>query len=119
MPRDAEALLVFVLIGALFFWGGRLFMGAGLGGAAMAEIVCLGLPSVAYAVARGGIGPTLSPGRPRARHLAGAALIGATLWYVLVWAVMPLQERLAPAPPELEHELAPLLATDQPLWVPL
>jgi membrane protease YdiL (CAAX protease family) len=119
VSRDLEAVLVFLLVVALFLGLGPMFMAAGLVGAALVELVCLGIPSAAYAAARGGLGPVLSPGRPRPRHLLGAALIGATLWYVLVWAVMPLQERLAPTPPELERELNSLLIGDRPLWIPI
>lgn len=119
LPRDVEAVLVFLLVVALFVGLGPMFMAAGLIGAALVEVVILGVPSVVYAAARGGLGPVLSPGRPRARQLVGAALIGATLWYVLVWAVMPLQERLAPTPPELERELTSLLGGDRPLWIPI
>jgi len=32
---------------------------------------------------------------------------------------MPLQERVAPTPPELERELTSLLGGDRPLWVPI
>ncbi len=92
---------------------------SGLGGAAAIEIVCVALPCVAYAWARGGVRVRLALRRPPARPLIGSALIGASLWVVLLWAVMPLQESVAPTPPELRRSLDALAGAGEPLGLVL
>jgi sodium transport system permease protein len=91
----------------------------GLGGAALIEIVCIAVPCVAYASVRGGVRQRLALRWPRVRPLVGAALIGASLWLVLLWAVMPLQERVAPTPPELRRALDSLSGAGEPLGLVL
>ncbi|HKA91240.1 MAG TPA: CPBP family intramembrane glutamic endopeptidase [Haliangiales bacterium] len=90
---------------------------SGLGVAAGIEIVCVAAPCVLYASVRGGVRARLGLRRPPARALLGAAIIGASLWIVLLAAVMPLQESVAPTPPELKRALDLLAGAGEPLWL--
>jgi sodium transport system permease protein len=101
---------------ALSIAGAPLFARLGLGGIALSEILCIAVPTLLVARVRGAPAAILRLARPRPLALAGAALVGASAWVVLATVLLPLQERIAPAPPELDRALeeatrGPLLAT--------
>ena len=110
--KDALALYVFAVLGLLTV-GGPL-AGYGLAGLAASELLLIGLPAVVLARVRG---DRLGWTRPRGLQLLGAALVGASAWAFLVAAVLPLQERIAPTPPQLEKALAQ--AASGPIWAVL
>jgi sodium transport system permease protein len=91
------------------------FRVSGPGGAALLELVGVGVPCVLYAMVRGGVRAGLALRRPALRPLVGAAVIGASMWMVLLYAVMPLQERVAETPPELRRALDALAGTGEPI----
>jgi sodium transport system permease protein len=112
------ALLLYVLALALLLSGGALG-GGGLLGIAAAEWLFIAAPAVVAARARGRVAAVLHLHWPRPRALAGALLIGASAWLVLAALVLPLQERIAPMPPELVRALEALVGTEAPLVLAL
>ena len=105
-----DALAVFAVSSVLMVIIGVPMQATGLGGVAASEWLLLALPTLLLARARGaGLADSLALKRIGARTATGALLIGASAWYVLVWLVVPLQERIAPTPPELREALEALV----------
>lgn len=113
-----EAVLLFVAVALLLLGSAAALAPLGVLGVVISEVVVVGGPTLLLASRLGGPA-TLGLVRPRARHVAGAALIGLSLWYLLAWLVLPLQERVAPTPPELREALERIAVTPAPLWQPL
>jgi sodium transport system permease protein len=103
---DARAaLLLFVIALGLLLGVGALLGVGGLLGIAATEWLAIGLPVLVAARAVGPPATVLQLRRPPPRALLGALLVGASAWIVLVCLVLPIQERLAPTPPELLRAL--------------
>jgi len=100
----AEALLLVLWSAIGQFLLGGILASAGPVGLTSAEVLFTGLPAIAAARWRGGL-PAIGIVRPRARTVAGAALVGATAWAFLGSVVLPLQEKLIPTPQALEEAL--------------
>lgn len=97
---------------ALLVGLGSLFARHGLFGLAGAELLLFGVPLAAAAWWRRDRLGLIWPGRG---PMLGGFLVGVSGWAVLGALVLPLQERLAPTPPELEQSLAQVLVGPLPL----
>jgi sodium transport system permease protein len=110
--RPGEALLLFVAVGVLML-GGSFFLTAALGllrGIAVAQWALIALPVLLAAQARtGNVRQTLALRLPRPAAALGAVLIGASLWFVLDWLVVSVQEHFFPTPKELDESLQALI----------
>src|SRR5262249_8334738 len=119
LTRVWAALGLYIVVALLLAGAGGAFGAYGLPGIAAMEVVLVAAPSIAFAAIRGGAARGLALTRPRLRHVVGAALVGLSLWYVLLRVVMPLQELVAPTPPALEEALMQLAGADRPILGPL
>jgi len=99
---QALLLVLFAAIGT-FLVGGFLFA-YGPAGIAASELLFIGLPVLLLAPRRGGLAG-IGVSKPRARDVLGAALVGLSGWAFLARVILPVQEKIAPAPPELERAL--------------
>lgn len=99
---QALFLVLFAAIGT-FLVGGYLFA-LGPAGIAASEVVFIGLPTLLAAQHRGGLAG-IGVVKPRARDLVGAALVGISGWAFLAGVILPIQEWIAPTPPELSRAL--------------
>ena len=114
-PTPPQALGFVAMVAVLYFAGGiLLFASFGEPGIAMAEWMLLFIPALLF-VGWGGFDPTttLSIRRPRARALAGAAVLGAgaiPLGWLLGW----LQSYVLPVPPDLVESLDRLVTANSP-----
>jgi membrane protease YdiL (CAAX protease family) len=99
--------------------GGALLGGLGLAGVFLAEWLFVAGPPLAWATATGDLRGALALRAPGGRALAGAALVGLTMWIALAYGLLPLQERLSPTPPELEEALEKLVIADGGPWLQL
>jgi sodium transport system permease protein len=115
------ALVLFAVVGLLMLGLAPPLQARGLGGLAASELLFVALPALGVALVRRGRGgfAALGIGRPRARHLLGALLVGVSLWYLLAVLVLPLQERLFPAPPTLRRAREAVAVSTLPLAVTL
>jgi sodium transport system permease protein len=121
----AGALALYVLAVAAMLTVGALLAAYGLAGIAASEWLCVAAPTLA-AVAlspRSRDVATLLGLRPppagAGRSLLAAALVGASAWVVLGYAIVPLQELIAPAPPALTRALERVAAPGGPVLGPL
>lgn len=119
----AAAIAVYVLCLGLTLVGGSL-VGGSLGGITALEWVALALPVWVTARAAGrpsgrSAGEVLGVKIVHGRALAGATLVGISAWLVLVNLVLPLQEKVAPMPPELVRALEAVATPDAPLALTL
>ena len=108
-----NALALYAVVAALLVALGPDLQRRGPMGLAASQWLLIALPTLLVA----GRGPRgLVEGlalRPLSiRHAVGAALIGLSAWGVLAYAILPIQERLFPAPKELAEELERLLAPE-------
>src|SRR5262249_4283146 len=99
---QALLLVLFAAIGTFLFGG--IFFPFGPVGIAASEGLFIGLPVLLAARRRGGLAG-IGVGRPRAGHVLGAALVGVSGWAFLAGVILPIQEWIAPTPPELERAL--------------
>ncbi len=99
---QALLLVLFAAIGT-FLVGGFLFA-YGPAGIAASEVLFIGLPILLAAQRRGGLAG-IGVVKPRARDVAGATLVGLSGWAFLAGVILPIQEWIAPTPPELERAL--------------
>ncbi|MBI4510951.1 MAG: CPBP family intramembrane metalloprotease [Deltaproteobacteria bacterium] len=114
----AEALALYGLVLVLMISIGTGLQGNGLWGLAWSQWLLVAMPTLLLARLRGGVKECLSVRAPTPRHLLGAVLCGGSAWYVLGWAILPLQEYLAPTPKELSESLEQLIAPDgESLWL--
>src|SRR5262244_4273679 len=100
--RAALLLVLFAAIGTFLL--GPFFFDLGPAGIAASEILFIGTPVLLAARQQGGLAG-IGLTRPRARDVVGGALVGLSGWTFLAGVVLPLQERIAPTPPELERAL--------------
>lgn len=82
-------------------FGGLLVMSAllppGLATMAVLQITCLAVPAVlAVRLARVPLAVGLGLRWPGARAMVGAGLVGAGMWYLNLWLVLPIVDRLSP-----------------------
>ncbi len=116
-----EALTLFAVCALLLLGPGAELQATGLLGVAASLWLCLALPVVLAARWRTGDRALDALGlrTPRLRHLAGATLVGASGWIVLVTLVLPVQEALYPTPKALEEALRTLIPEDVSLAMKL
>jgi sodium transport system permease protein len=86
----------------------------GLGGAVLAPALGFALPACLVAARHGGARRALGLEWPRARVLAGAALVGGTFWLLVLVVLAPVLAEL-PDRERTEQALAPLLDGAVPL----
>jgi len=85
----AEAVAVFLTAVTTFF-AISAFLPIGLGSLIAAQLIGMGGVPLVWALARRRSLLRLGLGRPRLRHLAGAALLGATFWYASLFLLAPI-----------------------------
>lgn len=112
------SLALTALVFAAMLTGGGLLAGMGLAGVALSEWLFVAGPAVVWGAASGRPVATLRLTYPGGRALAGAALAGATLWIVIAYGLLPLQEMLSPTPPALEEALKRLVVAGGVPWIP-
>lgn len=104
--EPGEAMAVFAIAAMLLIVFGPTLQRRGLGGMAAAQVLLIGLPAVVAARALTGSAiAALGVRLPPARQLVGAALIGASAWYVIVAIILPVQQWILPIPKELVREI--------------
>ncbi len=120
-PLEAgEALALFAFCALFLMVIGSELQTMGFAGISASLWVCLAAPVLMFVRWRtGDVVGTLGLARPSGRHLAGAAMIGASGWIVLATAILPIQEALFPTPPELQKAMEGLVGPDAPLLVTL
>jgi sodium transport system permease protein len=102
---------------ALFVSVGALLPPEGLLGIVAFQLLVLAGPTLLLARLRGDVRGLLGLAMPSVREILGALLVGAGTWYLLDAWVIPLQERLLPAPQALTEELERTLDPTAPLWL--
>ena len=120
MPTVQAALVLYAFALAAMVSVGGMLAGLGLAGIALSEWVCVAAPVLAAAGLQGDAVTTLGlrPGRAPVRALVGALLVGLSAWAVLAYAILPLQELIAPAPPALTEALERVAAPGGPILAP-
>ena len=109
----ANALALFAVVAVLLVYLGPDLQRRGPLGLAASQWLLIGLPTLFVASRRPrGLVDGLALTLPSPRHALGAALVGLSAWGVLAYAVLPIQERLFPAPRALAEELERMLAPE-------
>lgn len=95
-----EALGIFGVTAALWFFLGPEAQAFGVPGFILGQVFILVVPAVVYAVVKqADVRATLGLRRPEPGTLAGAILVGASAW-VVSWGIGAFQEAIAPVPRE-------------------
>lgn len=117
-----QAMGVLAACFALLLLGGPLFAPAGMAGVLLAQVLFIGSVPVLAAVmhhgaSRAALARALGLRRVPAPVLAGAACLGIGFWYLDLWLVVPVAERILGG----EEELARLhqLVAQAPAWLAL
>ncbi len=115
---SGEGLVLFAVCAALFFYlGTPITTSFGLVGVMLTLVVCVLAPPVLMAVWRRIEWRTaFALRRPARRPLIGAALLGAGLWAPMGLFHVYVQEKIFPAPPELEQAMRELLIGSNATW---
>lgn len=111
------ALGLMVLALALILLLGGLFAPLGLGGLVLVELLCFALPAWVTARVAGAPRRVLALAWPRARVLAGAALVGVSFWFLDVTVFGRLSERWMS--PTEAHRLTDPIVGPTPLGLKL
>lgn len=103
-PRSSSSpwagLGLYLVVVLLVLLAGPLILGPfGLPGIMLVQATCLIVPSLMYVrLTQGSVFKTFSLRPVDAWVVLGAAILGCTLWYVLLHLIMPVQEALLPVP---------------------
>lgn len=95
-----SALGLYLLVVLLVLLAGPLLLGPfGMQGIILLQTTCLIVPSLLYIrLTQGEVIRVLSLRGSDIRVVLGAAILGCSLWYVLLHVIMPIQEALLPVP---------------------
>lgn len=115
-----EGVGLFMACAVLFIGASGPLASKGPWGFLALDVLAFALPPIVLARLHGAPREILRLAPPPARVWAGALLTGASMWAVVAFLVLPLGERLMPAPPQVSEELKQAVMPDgTAFWVVL
>ena len=115
-----EGVGLFMACAVLFIGASGPLASKGPWGFLALDVLAFALPPIVLARLHGAPREILRLAPPSARVWAGAGLVGASMWAVVAFLVLPIGERLMPAPPQVTQELQQaVMPTGTAFWVVL
>ncbi len=116
-----EATLAFALAIVLLLGVSPFAAPLGIGGVALIQLVAFATPAVAIAWRSGGSARAawkmLGLTRPRARHVVGACLVGASFWYLNLITMVRASQWLVDGKAELDQLGRAMFAGGESTWI--